>query len=109
VAPDRTAFAAGVGCLALTASAAVARALAGNPVPGDVTGAPVPVTLGGLVLAAVSLAGFFLGVLAIWSAVKAWLRDDLLSPAARWGAVLGMAGMVLVVAVGPCGPQGCPG
>ena len=109
MAPDRTAFAAGVSGLALAASAALTRALAAGPVPEDVTGGPVPVTLGRLVLAAVSLAGFFLGVLAIWSAVKAWLRDDLLSPAARWGAALGVAGMLLVVALGPCGPQGCPG
>jgi uncharacterized membrane protein len=109
VAPDRTAFTAGVSGLALAASAALTQVLATRPVPGDVTGASVPVTVGRLVLAAVSLAGFFLGVLAIWSAVKAWLRDDLLSPAARWGAALGMAGMLLVVAVGPCGPQGCPG
>jgi uncharacterized membrane protein len=107
--PDRTAFAAGVTGLALAASAALAWALAPNPAPEDVTGAPVPATLGRLVLAAVSMVGFFLGVLAIWSAVKAWLRDDLLSPAARWGAALGTVGMLLVVAVGPCGPQGCPG
>ena len=92
MAPDRTAFAAGVTGLALTASAAL-----------------VPFTLDRVALAAVSLVGFFLGVLAIWSAVKAWLRDDLLSPPARWGAGLGVAGMLLVVAVGPCGPQGCPG
>ena len=55
------------------------------------------------------MVGFFLGVLAFWSAVKSWLRDDLLSLRARWGAALGMAAMFLVVAVGPCGPHGCFG
>jgi hypothetical protein len=110
VAPDRTAFAAGVTGLVLAGSAALTRVLVPSPAPEDVTGgAPVPFTLDRLVLAAVSLVGFFLGVLAIWSAVKAWLRDDLLSPPARWGAALGVAGMLLVVALGPCGPQGCPG
>ena len=85
------------------------RALVVGRVPGTPSDAPAPFTLATLVFAAVSMVGFYLGVLAIWSAVKAWLRDDLLSPPARWGAGLGMAGMLLVVAVGPCGPQGCPG
>jgi uncharacterized membrane protein len=109
VASDRTAFAAGVTGLALTASAALVRPLVTGPVPEDAAGPQVPFTLDRVALAAVSLVGFFLGVLAIWSAVKAWLRDDLLSPPARWGAGLGVAAMLLVVAVGPCGPQGCPG
>ena len=109
MAPDRTAFAAGVTALALTASAALVRPLVTGPVPEDAAGTQVPFTLDRVALAAVSMVGFFLGVLAIWSAVKAWLRDDLLSRPARWGAGLGMAGMLLVVAVGPCGPQGCPG
>jgi hypothetical protein len=109
VAPDRTAFAAGVSGLALAASAALVRPLVTDPIPEDATGTSVPFTLDRVGLAAVSLVAFFLGVLAIWSAVKAWLRDDLLSPPARWGAGLGVAGMLLVVAVGPCGPQGCPG
>ena len=78
-------------------------------VTGHVPGTPVPVTLATLVFAAVSMAGFFLGVLAIWSAIKAWLRDDFLSLRARRGAALGAAAMLLVVAMGPCGPQGCPG
>ena len=109
MAPDRTAFAAGVSGLALAASAALVRPLVTHPIPENVGGTTVPFTLDRVALAAVSLVGFFLGVLAIWSAVKAWLRDDLLSPPARWGAGLGVAGMLLVVAVGPCGPQGCPG
>ena len=109
MAPDRTAFAAGVTGLALAASAALVRPLVTGPIPEDAADATVPFTLDRVALAAVSLVGFFLGVLAIWSAVKAWLRDDLLSPPARWGAGLGVAGMLLVVAVGPCGPQGCPG
>ena len=110
MAPDRTAFAAGVTGLALAASAAVVRPLVTGPLPEDAArNAQVPFTLDRVALAAVSLVGFFLGVLAIWSAVKAWLREDLLSPPARWGAGLGVAGMLLVVAIGPCGPQGCPG
>jgi hypothetical protein len=109
VAPDRTALAAGASGLVSAASAAVTRALVAGPVPGAPSDVPAPFTLATLVFAAVSMIGFFLGVLAIWSAVKAWLRDDLLSTRARWGGALGMAAMLLVVAVGPCGPQGCPG
>jgi hypothetical protein len=105
VAPDRTALAAGLGGLALAASAAAARAAVGA----RVAGGPDHLTVAGLVFAAVSVAGFFLGVLAIWSAVKAWLRDDYLKVRARWGAALGAGAMLLVVALGPCGPPGCPG
>jgi len=105
VAPDRTALVAGLGGLTAAAASSVTRAL----VTDQVAGGPVRATLPTLVFAAVSMAGFLLGVLAVWSAVKAWLRDDLLSTRARWGGALGMAAMLLVVAVGPCGPQGCPG
>jgi hypothetical protein len=94
-----------MGGLALAASSAVTRAV----VTDEVAGTPVPFTLATLVFATVSMVGFFLGVLAIWSAVKAWLRDDHLSLRARWGAGLGMAAMLLVVAVGPCGPVSCLG
>lgn len=104
--PDRTALVAGVSGLALAVSSSVTRAVVtDDPVPGT----PVSFTLAALVFAAVSMVGFFLGVLAFWSAVKSWLRDDLLSLRARWGAALGMAAMFLVVAVGPCGPSGCFG
>ena len=103
--PDRTALAAGVSGLALAASSAVTRAV----VTDDVAGTPAPLTLATLGFATVSMVGFFLGVLAVWSAVKAWLRDDHLSLRARWGGGLGMAAMLLVVVVGPCGPRGCPG
>jgi hypothetical protein len=106
VAPDRTALAAGVSGLASAAFSAATRALIGGDRP---PGASVPVTPATLVFAALSMAGFFLGVFAIWSAVKAWLRDDYFSPPARLGAVLGAGAMLLVVATGPCGPQGCPG
>jgi hypothetical protein len=106
VAPDRTALAAGASGLASAAGSAVTRALV---VTDPAAGSPVPVTPATLMFAAVSMAGFFLGVLAVWSAVKAWLRDDYLSLRARWGAGLGMAAMLLVVALGPCGPRGCPG
>jgi hypothetical protein len=91
--------------LALAASSTVTRAVVTDHVPGT----PVPFTPATLGFAAVSMVGFFLGVLAIWSAIKSWLRDDLLSLRARWGAALGAAAMLLVVAVGPCGPPGCPG
>jgi hypothetical protein len=105
VAPDRTALAAGLGGLALAASSAATRAAVGV----RIAGTPAHVTPATLVLATVSGVGFFLGVLAIWSAVKAWLRDDRLSVRARWGATLGTGAMLLVVALGPCGPHGCPG
>jgi hypothetical protein len=105
VAPDRTALAAGLGGLALSASSAATRAAVGD----RIAGTPAHVTPATLVFAAVSVAGFLLGVLAIWSAVKAWLRDDYLSVRARWGAGLGAGAMLLVVALGPCGPHGCPG
>jgi hypothetical protein len=88
--------------LALAASSAVVRAV----VTEDLAG---PRTLATLAFATVSMAGFFLGVLAVWSAVKAWLRDDHLSLRARWGGGLGMAAMFLVVAVGPCGQVSCLG
>lgn len=91
--------------LALAASSAVTRAA----VTEDLAGAAAPFSLATLVFATVSMVGFFLGVLAVWSAVKAWLRDDHLSLRARWGAGLGMAAMFLVVAVGPCGPVSCLG
>jgi hypothetical protein len=109
VAPDRTALVAGASGLASAASAAATRALVVHRVPGAPVDAPVPFTLPTLVFAGVSMVGFFLGVLAIWSAVKAWLRDDILSAKARLGVALGAGGMLIVVVVGPCGPQGCPG
>jgi hypothetical protein len=80
-------------------------ASAGHRQPGRRRG---PLILDGRGLRLVSLAGFALGVLAIWSAIKAWLRDDALSVPARWGAALGLAAMLLVAAIGPCGPQSCP-
>jgi hypothetical protein len=96
---------AGTAGLALAASSAVTRAV----VTEDLAGAAAPFSLATLVFATVSMVGFFLGVLAVWSATKAWLRDDHLSLRARWGAGLGMAAMFLVVAVGPCGPVSCLG
>jgi hypothetical protein len=109
VAPDRTALVAGASGLASAVSAAATRALVVQRVPGALADAPVPVTLPTLVFAGVSMVGFFLGVLAIWSAVKAWLRDDILSFQARLGVALGAGAMLIVVVVGPCGAQGCPG
>jgi hypothetical protein len=109
VAPDRTALVAGASGLVSTALAAVTRALVVHRVPGTPADAPAPFTPATLGFAAVSISGFFLGVLAIWSAVKAWLRDDFLNPRARLGIALGAGAMLIVVATGPCGPQGCPG
>ena len=109
MAPDRTALVAGAGGLASAASAAATRALVVQRVPGALADAPVPFTLPTLVFAGVSMVGFFLGVLAIWSAVKAWLRDDILSFQGRLGVALGAGAMLIVVVVGPCGAQGCPG
>jgi uncharacterized membrane protein len=109
VSPDRTALAAGGSGLISAASAAVTRALVVGRVPGTPSDAPAPFTPATLVLAAVSMIGFLLGVLAIWSAIKAWLRDDFLNPRARLGLALGVGAMLIVVATGPCGPQGCPG
>ena len=107
--PDRTALAAGASGLISAASAAVTRALVVGGVPGTPSDAPAPLTVATLVFAALSMTGFFLGVLAIWSAIKAWLRDDFLNPRARLGIALGVGAMLVVVVTGPCGPQGCPG
>ena len=104
MAPDRTALAAGVSGLALTAISALVRAVAAG---GSAGGATRPALAA--VFALVSLASLGLGVLAVWSAVKAWLRDDALSVPARWGAGLGLLAVVLVAATGSCGPHSCPG
>jgi hypothetical protein len=102
--PDQTALASGLSGLALAAISTLTRAL----VTGSLADGAAPSSWAAVAFALVSLAGFGLGVLAIWSAVKAWLRDDALSVPARWGAALGLAAMLLVAAIGPCGPQSCP-
>ena len=104
MAPDRVALASGLSGLALTATSALVRAIVGS----SAAGAPRP-ALAAAVFAVVSLASLGLGVLAVWSAVKAWLRDDALSAPARWGAGLGLVAVLLVAATGACGPQSCPG
>jgi hypothetical protein len=104
VTPDRTALASGLSGLALAAVSALTRAL----VTGSLTDGATRSSWAAAVFALVSLASFGLGVLAIWSAVKAWLRDDALSVPARWGAALSLAAMLFVTAIGPCGPQSCP-
>jgi hypothetical protein len=104
VAPDRTALASGLSGLALAAVSAVTRTL----VTGSLADGAARPAWAATVFALVSLAGFGLGALAIWSAVKAWLRDDALSVPARWGAALGLAAMLFVAAIGSCGPQSCP-
>jgi hypothetical protein len=104
VAPDQAALASGLSGLALAATSILTRAL----VTGSMVDGAARPSWAAAVFALVSLAGFGLGVLAVWSAVKAWLRDDALSVPARWGAALGLATMLLVVAIGPCGPQSCP-
>jgi hypothetical protein len=83
--------------------AAIVTRLAGHSGPTRVTRAELVFTL------VVSLTGLFLGVFAVWSAIKAWLRQDVLTPRARLGLGLGLATMAVVVAVGPCGSHGCPG
>ena len=102
--PDRTALASGLSGLALAAISALTRALVADSLADGATRSAWPAAA----FALGSLAGFGLGVLAIWSAVKAWLRDDGFSVPARWGAGLGLAAMLFVAAVGHCGPQGCP-
>jgi hypothetical protein len=104
VAPDWTALASGLSGLALVTISDRVRAL----VAGSLVGGARP-AWAAVVFALGSLAGFGLGGLAIWSAVKAWLRDDALSVPGRWGAALGLAAMLFVAATGPCGPQSCPG
>jgi hypothetical protein len=52
--------------LALAAASTVTRAVVTDHVPGT----PVPFTPATLGFAAVSMVGFFLGVLAIWSAIQ---------------------------------------
>ena len=105
MAPDRTALASGLSGLALAAFSALVRALVAGSQAG---GAARPAWLT-LMLLLINLTGFGLGVFGIWSAIKAWLRQDVLSVPARWGAALGLATMLLVVATGPCGAQSCPG
>ncbi len=107
MAPDQTALAAGLCGLALTGVSALVRALLAQILAGG--GGTARPVWAAVVLLVISLAGFGLGVLAIWSAIKAWLRDDRLTVPARWGAVLGLAAMAVVVAFGPCGAQSCPG
>jgi hypothetical protein len=103
-APDRTALTSGLSGLALAAISALVRTLVAG-----VTGGAVRPTWAVAGFATVSLVGFGLGVLAIWSAIKAWLRQDVLTVPARWGAALGLAAMLFVAITGPCGPQSCPG
>jgi uncharacterized membrane protein len=105
VAPDRTALASGLSGLALAAISALVRAVVVGSSAGGATRPGVAVA----VFAVVSLASLGLGVLAVWSAVKAWLRDDALSVPARWGAGLGLVAVLFVAATGSCGPQSCPG
>lgn len=107
MAPDRTALAAGLSGLALTAISVLVRAVV-STAGGSAGGATRP-ALAVAVFSLVSLASLGLGVLAVWSAVKAWLRDDALSVPARWGAGLGLVVVVLVAATGSCGPHSCPG
>ena len=103
--PDRTALASGLSGLALTATSALLRAV----VTGSSAAGATRPALAAVVFALASLAGLGLGVLAVWSAVKAWLRDDALSAYARWGAGLGLVAVLFVAATGSCGPQSCPG
>ena len=104
MAPDRAALASGLSGLALTAISALVRT-----VVADAAGGATRPALAATVFALGTLAGLGLRVLAVWSAVKAWLRDDALSAPARWGAGLGLVAVLFVAATGSCGPQSCPG
>ena len=101
--PDRTALVSGLSGFALAAISGLTKAL----VTGTLADGVARSSWAAAVFALVSLAGLGLGALAIWSAVKAWLRDDALTVPARWGAALGLAAILFVAAVGSCGPQSC--
>jgi hypothetical protein len=105
VAPDRAALRSGAGGLALVGLSVVPWGrLAGRLLPG-----PAEPWWGWPLFVAISVTGFCFAVFAVWSAIKAWLRFDVMSTEARWGLTLGAAAIVLVVAIGPCGgPVGCP-
>jgi hypothetical protein len=103
MAPDRAALRSGAGSLALVGLSAVPWGrLAGRLFDG-----PADPSWGWSLFALISVTGFFFGVFAIWSAIKAWLRYDVMSTEARWGITLGAAAILLVVALGPCGPVNC--
>ena len=104
MAPDRTAVRAGVGGLALAGLAAVPW---GRVTAGVTGGRPDP-SWSWPLFALASVAGFCFGVFAIWSAIKAWLRDDVMSTEAKVGVFLGFVTILFVVALGPCGPTACP-
>ena len=103
MAPDRASLASGATGLALVGASAV-------PWPrlaASLFGGPADRAWGWSVFALVSVAGFCLAILALWSAVKHWLREDTLSARAKWGVTLGLAALLFVAALGPCGPGGC--
>ncbi len=104
MAPERASLSAGAGGLALAALSAVpwGRVAAG------LFGGPADPSWDWALFAVVSFAGFCFGVFAIWSAVKAWLRNDVMSAQAKGGITLGFVTILFVVALGPCGPAGCP-
>jgi hypothetical protein len=104
VAPDRTAVSAGAGGLAMVGLAAVpwGRVTAG------LTGGPPDPSWSWPLFALVSLTGLCFGVFAMWSGLKAWLRDDVLSAKAKVGIALGFVTILFVIALGPCGPAACP-
>lgn len=104
MAPDRASLRSGAGGLALVGLSAVpwGRVAAG------LLGGPAEPSWGRPLFVVVSVAGFCLGVFAVWSAIKAWLREDVMSTTAKWGMTLGLVTMLSVVALGPCGPTSCP-
>lgn len=104
MAPERASLSAGAGGLALAGLSAVpwGRVAAG------LFGGPADPSWDWALFAVVSVAGFCFGVFAIWSAFKAWLHHDVMSAQAKWGITLGFVTILFVVALGPCGPAGCP-
>ena len=104
MAPERASLSAGAGGLALVGLSAVPW----GRVAARLFGGPADPSWGWALFAVVSVAGFCFGVFAIWSALKAWLRHDVMSAQAKGGITLGFVTILFVVALGPCGPTGCP-
>jgi hypothetical protein len=103
VAPDRSAVRSGLVGLALVGAAAVPWAR----LTGWLVGGPAHPAWAWPLFSVVRVAGLCLGVFAIWSAVKSWLREGTLSDYAKLGAAFGLAVMVVVTLLGPCGPGTC--
>ena len=103
MAHDRTAVRAGAGGLALVGLSAVPW----GRVTALLTGGASNPSWGWSLFRLMSVVGFCFAVFAIWSAVKSWLSEDVLSGAAKLGIALGAVTILVVVSLGPCGPATC--